>query len=222
MRARMGWAVVLWALCSVAPAKDPLAGSWLGSMGSDKERVPVALEFVPAENGAWTVRFSNPTLNVYDTDPGGTLVVDGDRLRLETLYLDLRLSGDTLSGTRPGPNSRAELKRVRSLPVEQAPPKLPPGPAPRWQVRLSGLVYASPAVADGVACIGGSGGVFQAIATVDGALKWTFSAGKPIHGTAAIDGNGAYFVCDDGHLYKLARGDGTLVWKYALAETESP
>lgn len=218
MQARAGWAIVLWALSGVALAGDPLAGRWLGSMGTDKERVPVALEFRQADDGAWSVRFSNPLLNVYDTDAGGTLVREGDRLHLDTLMLDLRLDGDTLSGTLPGPNSRAELKRVRTLPQEQPPPKLPPGPSPRWQVRLGGLVYASPVVADGVAYIGASGGVFQAIATADGALKWTFSAGKPIHGTAAIDADAVYFVCDDGYLYKLARADGKQVWKYALGD----
>lgn len=54
----------------------------------------------------------------------------------------------------------------------------------------------------------------KAIASADGALEWTFSAGKPIHGAAAIDVDAVHSVCDDGYLCKLARGDGRLLWRY--------
>lgn len=212
------WMVLL--ACASAHAADPLEGRWLGSMGNEKERVPVGLEFTQAEDGAWRVRFSNPVLNVYASDPGGTLVRDGDRVQLDSLFLDLRLDGDTLRGHLPGPRSQAELERVHTLPVEADPPKLPPGPQPAWRTRLGGLVYASPAVADGVAYIGSSGGVFQAVNVADGSLQWTYSTGKPIHGSASVAGDAVYFVCDDGALHKLARPDGKPVWRYLLGDAE--
>lgn len=219
---RMPWLLVL-ALSApggagAAGATDPLEGKWLGTMGSPRERVEVGLEFVRDDHGELTLRLTQPISNYFGVDPGGTLQRKGSLVTHDGLAMSLTLSGDTLQGTLPGPNSPATLRRTDALPLELPPPPVPAGPAPRWQARLGGQVYASPVVAGGVAYVGTTGGVFNAINTGDGSSKWTHGTGAPIHGAAALADDAVYFACDDGYLYKLARADGKLLWRYALGD----
>ena len=207
---------------ALAAAADPVEGKWFGTMGSPRERVEVGLEFRRDDQGKLTLRLTQPIMNYFDVDPGGELRRDGNKVEYEALGLSLTLDGDRLVGTMPGPNSAAELRRVKSLPREQAPPTVPTGPAPRWQTRLGGQVYASPVVADGVAYIGTTGGVVNAIHTRDGSHAWTYSVGAPVHGAVALDADALYVVADDGFLHKLDRASGKLQWRYALGDAATP
>lgn len=210
---------LLGAASAALAATDPIEGRWIGVVGSPLERVEVGLEFKRNADGTLSLLLTQPIMNYFAVD-AGTPERAGDRVTLAALALDLRLKGDRLEGTFPGPKSPAALHRTEQLPVAAPPPELPPGPAPLWQTRLGGLVYAAPTLADGVAYIGATGGVFQAVNISDGSLRWTYSAGRAIHGQAAVDGDAVYFVCDDGYLYKLASADGKLIWRYALGDAE--
>lgn len=205
---------------SAAEPADPLEGKWLGTMGSPKERVEVGLEFARGDDGTLSLRLTQPVSNYFGVDPGGELQRDGAQVTHAGLAMSLTLAGDTLQGTMPGPRSAATLRRVDALPRELPPPEVPAGPPPRWQTRLGGLVYASPVVADGIAYIGTTGGVFNAVRTKDGSMAWAYGTGAPIHGAAALSGDALYFACDDGYLYKLARADRKLRWRYALGDGE--
>lgn len=214
-------AVIALGLTTPLHARAPIDGRWWGTIGSDRERIEVGLEFRRDEEGKLALRLTQPISNYYDVDPGGEVELEGERVRHAALALDLRLVGDELQGTFPGPNSRASMKRTRNLPRAPEPPRASEGPPPRWETRLSGQIRASPIVFDGIIYLGTSGGVFNALNARDGAIVWTFAAGCPIHGSAQVDADAVYFVCD-GTVFRLARADGKQVWRYDLGDSALP
>ncbi len=210
------------ALGAGSAAVDPIEGKWLGTAGSPKEKIQVGLEFRRDESGKLLLRLTQPIMNYFDVDAGGEVRREGDTYVFEPLFMSLTRQGDSLEGTLPGPNSPASFKRVRKLPAEAPPPRVPPGPAARWQARLGGQVYASPIVAGGVAYVGTTGGVFNAVSTRDGSLVWTFSAGRSVFGAAAVSDDAVYFACDNGFLFKLERATGQELWRYELGDADVP
>lgn len=214
-----GCALLLLALpVAHAGARDPVEGTWLGSAGSPKERIQVGLDFHRDASGKLALRLTQPISNYFGAETGGEVVRDGALVLHAGLALSLTLDGGTLTGTYPGPNHPASFRRVDTLPVEPPVPELPAGPPPVWQVRLGAQVYASPVVADGIAYVGTTGGVLNAIDTREGEPEWTFSAGAPIFG--AVDGDAVYFACDDGFLCRLDRASGKQAWKYDLGSSD--
>ena len=202
---------------AAAPAPDPIEGFWLGTAGTDKEKVDVGFEFRRDAAGKLMMKVTQPIMSYYGLD-AGEAKHDGDRITNESFALSLTRKGDTLTGTFPGPRSTASLHRVDALPPAPPIPDVPTGPAPRWQTRIGGDAYASPIVVDGVAYIGTTAGVMNAVKTDKGDLAWTFDAGGPIFGAAAVIDDALYFVCDNGFLYKLNRADGKERWHYDLGD----
>lgn len=217
-------------LCAIpfsAPARadgqvDPLEGKWWGTTGTEKERIDVGFEFRRDASGKLRARLTQPVSNEFDAEIPADVVRDGDQVKVDAFAISFELRGDELSGTYPGPRSRALLRRVRQLPAEQEVADVPRSPEPVWQARLGGQVFASPVVAGGVAYVGGTGGVLNAIETDKGAVKWTFSAGGPIFGAAAISADAIFVVSDSGYLYKLDRGNGRQLWRYPLGDADVP
>jgi len=203
-------------------SKDPIEGFWLGTTGTDKEKIDVGFEFHRDAAGKLRLRVTEPIMNYFGVDDPGEVRREGDRVIDEALFLDLTLKGDTLVGSYPGPRSPASLRRVDRLPGEMPVPDLPTGPAPLWQTRLNGQVFAAPIVADGVAYIGTTGGVFHAVDTKKGTILWAFGAGAPIFGAAAVAGDAVYFACDNGFLYKIDRASGKERWHYELGDASVP
>ena len=201
---------------------DPLEGKWWGTTGTDRERVEVGFEFVRDAEGKLRMHFTQPITNVFDYADSSEIVREGDRVSIESFALALTLKGDTLTGTYPGPKSKAVLRRVDAIPAEAPIPDVPTGPGPLWQTRLGGQVFATPAVFEGVAYIGGTGGVLNAVDLAKGELKWTFPSGGPIFGGVAVAGDAVYFACDNGFLYKLDRATGKQVWRYDLGDADVP
>jgi outer membrane protein assembly factor BamB len=198
-------------------ASDPFEGLWLGTAGSVRERIEVGLDFRRNEAGELRLFLTQPVMNYFGAELGA-VHREGDRVSLDEMGLALALKDGKLEGTFPGPNSPATFARASALPVELTPPAVPGLAAPRWSTRLGGQIYASPAVADGFTYVGTTGGVFNAVRIADGALAWTFSAGRPIFGRALVEGDAVYFVCDSGQLFKLNRADGKELWRYELGD----
>jgi outer membrane protein assembly factor BamB len=226
---RWRWAMCLSLLCGIAviaprgadaAERDSIEGKWIGMAGTEKERIEIGLEFKRDDNGALKVILTQPISNYFGVDPGGEATLRGNTVKHDALALSLTLRGDHLEGTLPGPSSPAQLHRTDTLPRETSPPKVTMGAAPLWQTRLGGQAYATPTLADGVAYIGSTGGVFQAVNISDGSLRWAFSAGRPIYAQAALADAAVYFVCDNGWLFKLAQADGKEIWRYALGDAE--
>ncbi len=201
---------------------DPLLGKWLGTCGTARERVAVGVELRAGEDGATRLLLTQPVMNYFGVEAPGPVVRDGNRVTVEALHLDLELRDGRLEGFFPGAKSPATLARVDALPVDPGPPPVPTGPGPRWQTRLSGQIYASPVVADGIAYVGTTGGAMNAVDTRDGKLLWASAAGRAIFGAAAVAGDGLYFASDDGHLYRLDRSTGKEVWRYDLGDARAP
>lgn len=212
------FAVALSTHAAEKASRDPVEGYWWGKAGSPREKIEVGLHLLRDGDGKLVLRLTQPISNYFGVDVGGEVKREGDRIVHDGLFLSLQLDGDTLRGTYPGPNSPASFTRARRLPVEMPPPNLPQGPAPRWEARLGGQVYASPVVADGIAYVGTTGGVVNAIDTRNGTLRWAFAAGAPVYGSAAVVGEAVYVVADNGFLYCLDRADGKERWRYALGD----
>lgn len=212
------FAAILWSLGVLATEPDPIVGKWLGQVGTAKERIEVGLEFRQSTTGTLEVRLTQPISNYFDEHVDGDVRRSGDNVSVDALALNLKLEGEQLRGTYPGPNSQAEFKRVRQLPSASVPPKLPTGPAPRWQTRLGGQVYASPVVADGVAYVGTTGGVLNAVRVADGTFEWAVPIGGAMFGDVLVAGAAVYVVADQGYLFKLSRRDGKELWRYALGD----
>jgi outer membrane protein assembly factor BamB len=215
-----GFALVALAMCTDVQAqttRDPIEGFWWGTAGSPKEIIDVGFEFRRDDSGKLTLRLTQPASNYFGME-GGEVKREGDTVSNQAFALAMTLKGDTLTGTYPGPNSPASLRRVDKLPQPPPLPNVPTGPAPRWETRLSGQAFAAPVVVDGVAYIGTTGGVMNAVETQKGAIAWAFSAGAPIFGAAAVSADAVYFVCDNGLLYKLGRADGKELWHYDLGD----
>ncbi|HKE49660.1 MAG TPA: PQQ-binding-like beta-propeller repeat protein [Rhodanobacteraceae bacterium] len=205
-----------------AQTKDPVEGAWLGTAGTDKEKIDVGFEFHRDADGKLRVRLTEPILNTFGMDGPGEVRREGDRVIDESLYIDLTLKGDTLTGTYPGPRSPASFQRVDKLPTEAPVPDLPTGPGPRWETRLSGQAFAAPVVDGDVVYIGTTGGVLNAVDAKTGAITWTFPAGGAIFGEATVDGDAVYFACDNGFLYRLDRATGKERWHYDLGDGAVP
>lgn len=201
-------------------SRDPVEGYWWGTAGSVREKIEVGLHIVRGDDGKLALRLTQPISNYFGADVGGEVKREGDRVVHDGLALSLQLDGDTLRGTYPGPNSPATFTRAKRLPVEAPPPALPQGPAPRWEARLGGQVYASPVVVDATAYLGTTGGVVNAVDTRDGTLRWAFAAGAPIYGSVAVAGDAVYVVADNGFLYRLDRADGKERWRHALGDAD--
>ena len=205
-----------------AATDNAWVGKWQGTAGGERERVVVGIELTRDAGGGLALRLTQPISNYFEAEFPGSFHTEGDRLVVEGLALDLTMRGGRLEGFYPGPNSPVVLERVDELPRPVPIPAVPTGPsgdfAPRWQTRLNGQAFATPAVHDGVAYLGTTGGVFNAIRVEDGERVWTFSAGRPIFGDALVDGEALYFVCDNGYLFKLERATGEEVWRYELGD----
>jgi len=199
-------------------ADDPVLGSWWGRVEAPHETVDFGLQFRRNSEGAIEIAITQPGANYFDMAIPGTVARDGSRVRFDAVYLEATLEADRIVGRFGRAQVPIELHRVDRLPTQPPVPVLPTGPGPRWQTRLNGQAFASPVVADGVAYVGTTGGVFQAVAVRDGSFVWTFAAGRPILGAARLDGDALYFTCDNGYLFKLERATGKELWRYDLGD----
>ena len=202
-----------------APAGDPVEGLWLGSAGSVRERIEVGLDFRRDAQGGLKVFLTQPISNSFGSEMQGTVRREGEQVVLDEIALSLRLEGDRLEGTFPGPNSPASFHRVSELPAPAPIPEVPAGPSPVWQTRLNGQVFASPVVLDGKVYIGTTGGVLSAVDARTGKILWSFAAGRPILGGALVSADAVFFTCDNGYLFRLRRDDGKEVWRYDLGDS---
>lgn len=211
------------ALASAADAgRDPIEGKWLGQAGFPEDRIDVGLEFKRNGKGELKAYLYQPVLNFYGLELPGVVERDGATYTHKDYVMTFTLRDDTLAGTYMPLNAPATLQRVETLPSEVPVPDLPRGPGPKWQLKLGGAIYAPAAVRDGVAYVGTTGGIMNAVRILDGVFIWTFVAGRPIHGEALATDEHVYFACDNGFLFKLGRKTGKEAWRYDLGDERVP
>ncbi|MEO8216154.1 MAG: PQQ-binding-like beta-propeller repeat protein [Acidobacteriota bacterium] len=204
------------AFATNARPSDPVLGKWIGEIADPQDRITIGFEFTADGKGAVVPHLYEPVLNLFGTPL--TLQRAGNVYTIPEAGLELTLDGDSLSGTFSSLRYRIDLHRTSVLPHDPPVPDLLKGPAPLWSTRLGGNVYGAVTVADGVAYIGTTAGVLNAVNVTDGSFAWTFNAGRPIHGQALVFGDSVYFVCDNGYLFKLDRSNGKELWRYDLGD----
>lgn len=202
-------------------ANDPAEGVWRALIETPQESVEFTLELAARPSGELAAYLTRPIVNQYAV-PIGAAKREGDTLQLTALGLALEHTGPTLEGVLPGAGLPLVFRRVDAVPEPAPPPAADPEPEPLWRTRAGDRIFASPAVARGVAYVPTTGGVLAAVDLNDGALLWTAGIGAPLYGEPAVDAESVYVIADDGRLYRLARADGRMVWSYALSEKAVP
>ncbi len=211
-------AVVLVMSASRTVAADAIEGKWLGTAGAPNNRSVFGLEITRDDAGKLAGAVTLVELNYYGAKLPEIRDAGGGKIAVPAFGLELTLAGDELSG-HLSDGAAVSLRRSDRLPVDPpVPADLPRGPGPRWQTKLGSAIFATAAVQDGFAYVGTVGGVFQAVSLKDGAIAWTFSAGRPVFGEALATDDAVYFVCDNGFLFRLARDTGKEVWRYNLGD----
>lgn len=202
-------------------AADDVEGRWLAEVGPPDNRALVGLELERGTDGTLRARYTIDLLNFYGVALPPLQPDAAGGWQLARYGLTVTRQGDVLrvTGLLDDP---LDMRRAGSLP---RPPQraLPaPGPAPVWQLRLGGPVFAPAAAHGHLAYVGNTDGVMCAVDARDGSLVWTFAAGRPIHGEAAVTDDAVFFVCDNGWLYRLDRSSGREVWRYDLDDARAP
>lgn len=196
-----------------APAiPTDLDGRWLGEARYQSQTAVVGFDFERKPDGRVLVRLWFPELNTYGTGIDWLTHADGKFL-VPAFKLPFTLEGGALSGQLFSADLAFTARRTEKLPTAPPPPAVPTGPEPAWTYRAGAALWTSPAVADGLACLGDASGKFHAVRTADGAPAWTFDAATPLFGNAAVADDAVFFAGDDGHLFKLNRLTGALLWR---------
>jgi outer membrane protein assembly factor BamB len=81
----------------------------------------------------------------------------------------------------------------------------------RWR-RLIGPTESSPLVAKGLVYVGDWTGRVYALSETTGRIRWTFTTGGAIKGSAAIADGHLYIGSYDGHVYALSARTGRRLW----------
>jgi len=211
---------------------DPIEGKWYGMAGSPQDRVELGFEFKRDDQGVLKAYHYIPVNNLYGVEIS-KVEREGDTYHLRAYLTSFRFKGDQdhVEGTflhyqRKGTflehGAPFTMTRVAKLPAEGPMPELPEGPGPKWRTQLGGGIYAPAAVHGGVAYIGTTSGVFNAINLQDGSFAWAVPVGRGVFGEALVTSDAVYFTCDNGYLFKLARADGKEIWKYDLGGERTP
>ena len=91
------------------------------------------------------------------------------------------------------------------------------GGKPIWEfdgVEEHAMVYASPAVADGVAVIGARDRKVYGLDVATGAVKWSFVTRADVDASPLISSGRVYAASRDKHLYVLDLQSGKLLWDF--------
>ena len=83
-----------------------------------------------------------------------------------------------------------------------------------WGFESGDLYTASPAVAGGLALLGGSDGRVWAVDAVSGSVRWQFRTEGRVRSSPAVAGGRVYVGSMDGTLYALELAGGRLVWRF--------
>lgn len=205
-----------------ARASDAVEGKWYGAAGFPQDRVPWGFEIKADPNGgALKAYLYSPIINFYGLEIPGAFVRDGDHYTNKDWNISFALKDGHLVGTMFFNNVPFSLERTDRLPNEIPVPMFDPGPGPKWRQKLGAAIFATASLADGVAYVGTSGGMFYAINVKDGSYRWAFAPGRPIFGEALVADEAVYFACDNGFLFKLERATGKELWRYDLGDGRS-
>lgn len=84
----------------------------------------------------------------------------------------------------------------------------------KWEFPISGYVYSSPAVANGVVYIGSGWGYLYAVDADTGQELWKFKTSAAIESTPMVANGVVYVGSNDTRLYAIDAETGELKWKF--------
>jgi outer membrane protein assembly factor BamB len=198
-----------------------LEGTWSGRATHESDACDFGLRFARGQDGRVLARVWMPCLNSYGSAIGWVTANDTGWVVPEApLYV--KRKGKELTGTFYQSTLRFTVHRADSLPHEPAPPSVSKGPTTLWSYRAGAPLWATPAIANGVAYFGDAAGRFHAVRVADGRALWTFEAGTPLFGGALVTNDAIYFLGDSGELFRLRRDRGSVVWRVPLAPAQTP
>ncbi len=216
---------VLASLCNAriqSADRDPIEGKWYGTAGFAIDRIETGFEFERNAKGELEGFVYRPVMNFYGLPLPKPMTKSGNHYECREMAIALDLVGEKLTGTIEPFGAPIELARTDHLPSEVPVPKFPTGPGPRRRTQLCAAIYAPAAVRDGIAYVGTTGGMFDAIELKSASYVWSVAAGRPIFGEALATDDAVYFVCDDGYLRRLERSTGKELWRYDLGDARIP
>jgi outer membrane protein assembly factor BamB len=212
------WGALTRGESTAAETTSGFEGVWLGKVTAPNDSTDIGFAFTPTAKGMF-VRFYMPAMGINGANLGPAEIRDGT-FTFAGLDTTLSRRDDRLIGRFAIPHLPMELQKVEKWPPAPELPKVPPGPPPKWQVKLGGEIWASPIVRDGTIYVGTSAGNFHARATTDGTERWTWTGSTPIYGTALVTDQRVYVIDAVMDLVCLARADGTLVWRRPLFDSQ--
>ena len=199
-----------------AAEPGPVEGLWAATVGPDDNRARLGLEIARAPGSAALQAFFTIEPLSFFRVPLPPLEPAGEgRWTIKAYEMEIALASDRLRVTGLV-DDVVEMRRAASLPARR--PAAPPAPRPEvaWRTGLGGPIFAPVAVHGETAYVGNADGVMAAIDARSGAVRWTFAAGRPIHGEATVTEDAVFFACDNGRLFRLQRETGKEAWRYAL------
>ena len=84
-----------------------------------------------------------------------------------------------------------------------------------WSYNTGSMVMlSSPAVADGMVCVGALDGKVYALDASTGAFKWSYQTGYTIASSPAVANGMVYIGSEDNKTYALDASSGKLIWSF--------
>lgn len=84
----------------------------------------------------------------------------------------------------------------------------------KWKFHTKGMVFSSPAIANGNAYVGSTDGNVYAVNLETGEQKWKFTTQARVNSSPAVANGTVFFGSYDGNLYAVDGAGGKLKWKF--------
>ena len=93
-----------------------------------------------------------------------------------------------------------------------------PGNTELWRFATGGIVYSSPAVANGIVYVGSEDKNLYAIDAVTGKEKWRFTTGDHVFASPTVADGSVYVRSEDKNLYAIDAVTGKEKWRFATGD----
>jgi outer membrane protein assembly factor BamB len=202
-----------------------IGGKWAGTLVHDGDTQPVAMEFVPKEDGKVDIFAWIPVIHLDRSELGtAPFAATDDGVQLGPFKFAYDAAAKTLTGNVP-----AGLAPVYAIPMTlhrvdkvdfpaRAAAKDVPAPKPVWTFEVGSALWAGPTFAEGTVYAGDQSGVVHALEARTGKERWSFKTGGAIRTRPSVVAGDLYVQADDGYLYKLATPDGKERWRVAVVD----
>jgi outer membrane protein assembly factor BamB len=224
-------AAALLILCFPAAAHAAgVEGWWVAEARHAGQSTPIYLHLLK-DAGKPTARLSLPVLDAWDFPIGPFKESAGS---VELTAVGWTLSADANSSTLVGVLPK-ELVPVHQIAVTFRKAKMPqipqpvkwashPRPRVLWSRESGAAVWAGLALDpdQNLLLVGTDAGSVLALDARSGAYRWTLATGGKVRATPAIAERHVYVTSDDGHVYKLEKRGGRLLWKTRVDDSNIP